>query len=248
MRASGSSMPDAAEHAHALQPRALLVPAQRPARCAPRRGWTIGEHFRQRSHRCSPSKSVMVKRPMWMSCAASNWSQIWTTPLSSAIDAVCSLNVLPGSYMPVTARLNRSSVRRAAESVRVVVGQADHRQHLAGVHVHHDAARADRLEFVHRLGQFVTHHRLHARVDREASAARDPRTAAGRNTCSTPATPCSSTSTPPSTCAATRPHRIMPLLRWLEIRCRECRAASIASSSGAARTAALQPDELLVRL
>ena len=29
-------------------------------------------------------------------------SRYCTTPLSSAIEAVCSLNVLPGSYMPVT--------------------------------------------------------------------------------------------------------------------------------------------------
>ena len=42
------------------------------------------------------------------------------------------------------------------------------RQHFAGAHVHHDAAGADGAELVHRLGQLVAHHRLHAHIERQA--------------------------------------------------------------------------------
>ena len=54
------------------------------------------------------------------------------------------------------------------EQVGVVVGQADHGDDFAGAHVHHDGAGADRLELGLCGGQLVTHHRLHAHVEREA--------------------------------------------------------------------------------
>ena len=54
-----------------------------------------------------------------------------------------------------------------ANQVGVVIGQADHGQHLAGAHIHDDAAGADGLEILHRLGQLVAHHGLDLDVERE---------------------------------------------------------------------------------
>ncbi len=60
-------------------------------------------------------------------------------------------------------------VRRCvAERVGVVIGQADHGDHFAGAHIHHDPARADRLELVLGFFQLVAHHRLHTHIDRQA--------------------------------------------------------------------------------
>ena len=54
-----------------------------------------------------------------------------------------------------------------AEIVGVVVGQADDGQHFAGIHIHHHAGGADRTEGAHRRQQFLTHHGLHAHIDRQ---------------------------------------------------------------------------------
>ena len=62
----------------------------------------------------------------------------------------------------------KAVVRRGvAKIVGVVIGQADHRDHFAGPHIHHDAAGADGLELFLGFFQLVAHHALHAHVNRE---------------------------------------------------------------------------------
>ena len=114
-----------------------------------------------------PSKSEMVNRPIWI--------VVRGVELVPDVDDAGIQRHRRGLQLERAARLVHAGHRavepviggRVAEIVGVVVGQADHRQHLARVHVHHDAAAADRLEEVHRLGQLVAHHGLHAHVDRQ---------------------------------------------------------------------------------
>ena len=92
-----------------------------------------------------------------------------TTLSSSAPAIVTILNVEPGSYASVTARLRRASGEARRELVRVERRVVRHREDRAGPRIHHDRRRATGAELPHGAREDLLGVRLDLVVDRQVT-------------------------------------------------------------------------------
>ena len=158
---------DALEHAHVAQPVALALGAHGLGDVGGAEVGRVGEHFRQHQ-RALLAFEVGDREAADMDRVAGviDVPQVRDAAVQGHRGGL-QLERAAGFVDAGDGAVEPLRVGGRANEVGIIVGQADHGQHFAGTHVHHDAAAADGVEILQRLGQFVAHDGLDLDVERQ---------------------------------------------------------------------------------